>query len=1009
MATIAELLVRLGADPQRFIQGIQSASESFDNFVFRVDQSSQALRSIGLASAAAGTAMLGFAAIAVTAAAQAQREQTLLAQAIEATGRAAEFSVEALNKQARALERITPFSDEAVTSVQRLLVGFQLTQAEIETLTPRVLDITARLGIDLTTSALAVGRAFTFGVTGLRRLGVALDDTADPIQNFAGFIEQIDRASAGAAEELGTTFVGALARFRNQAENVLEAIGAPLLGPLTALANLAARGAEAVRFLAEGMPNATRAIVFLTVALGVFLVGAGGLASLLSLLPRANALVAAWSGAFGTLFGAVVRATLGLRGFLLGTQAVNRQLALLPGVTLAAAGAIARLPGLLALAAGAARVFGVAIRGLAGGVIGIVAFELAFRLLGAVIDRVGPKVRQFLEFLGLVAPSQKDAEEAAAGLNAALRRQGQTLEQVEANYKEAKAASDLFSASTRRAAAESARLKLLSPGIDEAGVKATLERLEQAQRDAQIGAAANSLEIERRRVDQLLKIQEGFARRRRGGLATDVDAEKQVADQIIEARKNISDAEDAITAARLESAKVTAAAITAAEETARDARVGAERAVRDAAQAIGQQRLEAERDRIRAAEGLRLDALRRVADLERTLSEAVFAARDALARAAAAREDQTLRERATERVRLVREGFLEESEAERQAQLDRFEQQKAGIEREIALRAQRGAEARRQADAELAVAAAQFQAEQAIRQADLSASIAIGRAETRAKIVELQAQFAARKAELLAEVAARRAAGVLSEEEAAARAAQIRAIEAGTQAQIGALLEGQAGKERALTEASVAVRLGAERGLAAELQAIQARQAQAQAEGASDVVEQTTRLAALIAERREELREQGLSPGEIDRQLRPAEILLSQQERAAQVAGKAATESLAKVEAGLKKVADALAEVVARLVAGIERLADPANLLAGLDRIGRAVLPLPPGGPPAVAGAAAGAAPGLVVNLGDVQLRLEGDEAALAARVIGRLLGPEGNRLIEDYFKRTPGPRPGAL
>lgn len=1010
MPTIAELFIRLGADPAGFIRGLETASNSFENFVFRVDQSSRALRSIGLASSAAGTAILAFAGVAVAAAAQAQREQVLLAQAIEATGRAAEFSVEALNRQARALEQITPFSDEAVTSIQRLLVGFQLTQEEIEQLTPRVLDIAARLGVDVTTSALAVGRAFTFGVSGLRRLGVALDETADPIQNFDGFLQQIDRSARGAAEELGKTFVGALARFRNQVDNLLEVIGAPLLGPLTALAGAAARLAEAVRFVTETFPAATGAAVILTAALGVFLLGAGGLIVLLAFLPKVAGLMASWSTAMGVLAGTTVRATGGLTGFLIAARAVGREMGLTVPAIQALAGALARIPRLAVLAAGGLRLLRVAVTGLAGGVIGIVLFELAFRAVEAIVRKVAAVVVPLLERMGLLGASEAAAADAAEKLNASLQRQGQTLEQVEANYKEARSALELFSAETRRAAAESARLELLRPGIDEAGVKAALERLEGATRDAQVETAQRSLEIERNRLERLETIQEGFARRRRGGLATDLDAERKVADDIAAARKGIADAEEAITSARLSAVQKTREAEVAAGKAARDARIDAEQKVLEAAVTIGRARVEAERERIRETETLRADALRRVADLERTLADEALAAREALARASAAREDIALKARAVERARLVREGFLTEAEAARQASADRFEAEQAGLERELDLRTRRAEAARRQGDVELALLVVQARAQQAIREADLSAAIAIGRAETNAKVIELEAQLAARRAELVAEVQARAAAGLLSQEEADARAAQILAIERGTRAQITALVQGQIAKERALSQAAIASRTAAELALAAAIQGVQAEQARAGADAAADLTETQGRLAAAIAERREELRREGiLTPAQIDQALRPAEALLSTAERKAKTAGREAADALAVVERALASVTAALTKAVEPFKDLVAALGSPERLSALIAQIQRLALPPAPGGPPAVAGAAAGAeaAPVLLFQVGgDLVARLEGDEAAIAAGVLGRLFGPEGGRQAEDFFKRVPGPRP---
>lgn len=1015
MPTIAELLVNLVAAPDQFLRGMNAASGSFDNFLTSVEEGSRALRGVGLASQAAGAAILAFAGLSAKAAADAQREQALLAAAIQASGRAAEFSVAGLNAQAKSLQRLTAFSDETINSVQRLLVGFRLTQAQVEALTPRVLDMATRLGGDTTAAAQAVGRAFTFGVTSLRRLGIAIEEGLDPLEDFDGFLSAIDRSAGGAAKAFGQTLPGAIAKLRNQADELLEVMGAPLIGPLTTLANIGAKVASGFAALGEAFPGATRALAAFSIALAGLLIGAGSIALFLSVLPRIPGHLGNLNRAFGHLVGAVTQARAALNSYVATVAATTRQTGAAAAAVQAFAGAFARLPGLLAVARGGFVALRAALIGIGSGIAIMLALELAFRALQAIWNKVGPAITRLLERLGLLSTAERDAKEATAAYEAALKRHGLTLEQVESSYKEAAAAVDLFRAAQERAAATAALTTLQTPGLSEAEVKDAVRTFEQATRDAQTEAAERSIAIERSRLRELARIQEGFARRRAGGFTVDAAAEKKAADDILDARKNIAAAEKAILDARMATAKeardlevqaykdVTAAA----EESAR-ARVDAERQVRGAFVELARQRAEAEADTARRTIQARSDAVQRVIAAERQFAAAAIAAREALARATAAREDSDLRVRAAERARLVREGYLTETEAAKQAFEERFAADQRSLARELALSAARLADKQAAARAELAVAVANFQAEEAMREAGTAAEVASSRAETAAKIAELRAQFNATRAEAVAEIEARRVAGELTEGEAAARIQRLNILRQGVIDQETALLRGQAEKEAALAKGNADVKLAAERALAAEVARIQLEASQAQVEGAADAAEVQTKLAALIAERREEMRAQGLTEAEIDRVLRPAKILLDQVDREAKQAAATAAGIVDKVTAGLQAAGKALATFLQPFVDAVGRL--PAGLGAGqFPGFG---LPAPPAPAGAVAGVAAAAAPQIGTQVilqvgGDVVNRLEGDAAVLAARTLALLMGPEGRRELEKYFKATPGPRQG--
>lgn len=136
------------------------------------------------------------------------------------------------------LQRVSTFSDEAIMSVETLLLSFRgLSSGTIKRATADILDLSARLGIDLETAAKTVGRALedpVAGMTALRKAGVLLSDAQK--KQIKNFVEVGDKAKAqqvilqelearfkGSAAAARDTFGGALTGLKNAAGDLLEA------------------------------------------------------------------------------------------------------------------------------------------------------------------------------------------------------------------------------------------------------------------------------------------------------------------------------------------------------------------------------------------------------------------------------------------------------------------------------------------------------------------------------------------------------------------------------------------------------------------------------------------------------------------------------------------------------------------------------------------------------------------------------------------------------------------
>jgi hypothetical protein len=177
-------------------------------------------------TAAAGAALLAFGKKAVEAAAEAEAAQVRLATILTNTGLAAEGQIEALGKQAAALEKVGVASAGNITTLQAQLATFDLTADTIQTLTPAIVDyVIAEKGAaasagDFQSAANGLAQALNGNFASLTRTGFVLDDvTKELISNGT----EAERAAA-LAEVLGSTYAGFNETARDTAEGQLVAL-----------------------------------------------------------------------------------------------------------------------------------------------------------------------------------------------------------------------------------------------------------------------------------------------------------------------------------------------------------------------------------------------------------------------------------------------------------------------------------------------------------------------------------------------------------------------------------------------------------------------------------------------------------------------------------------------------------------------------------------------------------------------------------------------------------------
>ena len=225
MAQVGEVSVKLSALTAAFQKSLDKAAERLRSF-------SDAAKKISLTTGAASAA-LSASIYKVADAANTQRVAMMrLSTAAKASGAITQDQVKELFAYASELQGVTTIGDEATIKTMALLASFRMTKDQIKSIIPGIQDMSAAMGVDMNTAAIAVGRALDGTAGGLSRYGVRLSDAeeravklGDAQQRVAIISDALSRSVGGAAGELAKTGKGAMTQFSNAVGDLNEEFG----------------------------------------------------------------------------------------------------------------------------------------------------------------------------------------------------------------------------------------------------------------------------------------------------------------------------------------------------------------------------------------------------------------------------------------------------------------------------------------------------------------------------------------------------------------------------------------------------------------------------------------------------------------------------------------------------------------------------------------------------------------------------------------------------------------
>ena len=207
-----------------------------------------------------GVAAVAGLAVSVKAAVEAQAAHTKLANTFKNNALLADSSVEAFEAQADALRDLTGVDDEAISGAQALLGQFKLTGQEVLKLTPAIVDLSAKMGIDLEAAAKAVGKATQGSSGALARYGIILDKDKLAADGFSTTLKGLGVA-AGFAEQRAKDepwrLLGA------QFEEIAETLGKKLLPVIEDLAQTLSENMPTVEAFAAALQHVVDVLLVL--------------------------------------------------------------------------------------------------------------------------------------------------------------------------------------------------------------------------------------------------------------------------------------------------------------------------------------------------------------------------------------------------------------------------------------------------------------------------------------------------------------------------------------------------------------------------------------------------------------------------------------------------------------------------------------------------------------------------------------------------------------------------
>lgn len=270
---IGDVTIRIGASTKQLEADLRKAERSLQATAGKFTELGESL-SIGITAPVAAFAAVSLQAFGESAQAIGQVEA-----ALTSTENAANKTIEGLKETAKSLSEISTFDDDEILGkvTANLLTFTSVAGDQFDKAQLAIVNLSTRLGTDLQSATLQVGKALNdpvAGLTSLKKAGIQFsEEQKNLIKNFAEtnqlakaqdvILAELERQFGGSAQAAAKLGLGPLKQLQNQLGNLAEVFGeiiADSIGPLVKSLT------GAVKSL-QGMDGATKKTIVTVAAL----------------------------------------------------------------------------------------------------------------------------------------------------------------------------------------------------------------------------------------------------------------------------------------------------------------------------------------------------------------------------------------------------------------------------------------------------------------------------------------------------------------------------------------------------------------------------------------------------------------------------------------------------------------------------------------------------------------------------------------------------------------------
>lgn len=265
-----------GKGAQRELEKVgKSAERELGKAETGIAKTGKKLESLGTSAVLGGAVLVGGLAALAMASDDADKQVLKLENSIKNSSNTYSENGKALTDLAADLQQVTAADGDAIVGAESLLVQMGLTEDQVKSLTPLVVDLSRKMGIDLETAAKAVGKSATGSTTALKKMGIDVASLGVGSTDAEKTLSALRQTVGGFAQQEGATFSGQLERLKNNLGDIGESVGKGAAGVLGGFTQGAADATAALNKLNPGILTAVGGV---GATAGIVATTAGGFA-----------------------------------------------------------------------------------------------------------------------------------------------------------------------------------------------------------------------------------------------------------------------------------------------------------------------------------------------------------------------------------------------------------------------------------------------------------------------------------------------------------------------------------------------------------------------------------------------------------------------------------------------------------------------------------------------------------------------------------------------------------